>query len=73
MYVANLPEETVLSRTLEVAGGSTANVEVTESIARVAYAHADKILAIERRYGVPAVAVCLRDRDDQDGLGAKVR
>lgn len=74
IYVANLPLEAV---TPEVSDDPQDAVkEVSESaaaIAKVALAHAETIVGLNREYGVPAIAACLRDRGGQEALGATVR
>lgn len=72
VYVANLPEETVAPHESGDATDGKANADGAEAIARVALAHADQILGMEREHGVPAVAGCLRTRQGQDAAGAKV-
>lgn len=72
IYVANLPEETVIPDESDNPSDSKANADGAEAIARVALAHADQVVGIEQEHGVPAVAGCLRARRGQDAVGAKV-
>lgn len=76
VYVANLPVEAAPrsdDAPKEEINGSIEASEAREAIARVALAHAEVVTGIERDYGVPAVAACLRLQDGQEALGAKVR
>lgn len=67
VYVANLPVEAA-----DTGGGNKEKTEEAESIARVALAHAETVLSVQRDHEVPAVAACLMSEEGQEALGAKV-
>lgn len=75
VYAANIPPEAVPQEDLEGVKKDVANngVESPAAIAKVARAHADKVIGINRDYGVPAVVSCLTTLEGQGSLGATVR
>lgn len=71
VYVANLPTETVRSDGEDEDNGAGDGSADAGSIARVALAHAETVMNIERDHGIPAVAACLSSQEGRDSLGAK--
>eukprot|EP00752_Nemacystus_decipiens_P004166 g3809.t1 len=73
VYVANVPPEAVTSTYPEDDESKEKHVsESTEAIGRVALAHADTVVGLDRDYGVPVVVGCLRNLQGQNALGAAV-
>lgn len=74
VYMANVPAEAAPSSDSDHDEDEPKEVsESAEDISRVALAHADKVIGLNRDYRVPAVVGCLRNRDGQSTLGAAVR
>lgn len=77
VYVANVPSEAAPSSDSDDVddddGEPKQASESAEAISKVALAHADKVVGIERDYGVPAVVGCLRNPEGRIALGAAVR
>ncbi|CAM9749387.1 unnamed protein product [Scytosiphon promiscuus] len=73
VYVANVPSEAAPSSDSDDDDGEPEQAsESAEAISKVALAHADKVVGLQRDYGVPAVVGCLRNPEGRIALGAAV-
>eukprot|EP00903_Cladosiphon_okamuranus_P018058 g16619.t1 len=73
VYVANVPEEAAPSSGSDVDDDKRKEaLESAAAIRKVALAHADTVVGLQRDYGVPVAVGSLRSPEGQNALGAAV-
>lgn len=74
VYIANVPEEPAPSSGSDDDDDNPKEAsESAAAIGKVALAHADTVVGLQRDYGVPVVVGSLRNPEGQNALGAAVR